>query len=155
MSTLYYIWPNGDQTYMKLIRRRASKLYPDGFTLLGSKFHPVGDFDSEDAKLPSEPLRIYKTKNGYRVFFINRFNPDLNSMFDELKAMGGDPFYSKCGKERGFYACRISPKSLVLTDRVAVTHLIRQTGEALPEWENFIQYHDVATNAFDLDAPLF
>lgn len=147
-------WPADDTAYMKLIYKLPTPKYPNGFHLLGSRIHPVGDFDTDTARLPDEPLRIYKTAHGYRVFFTGRYNPDLDSMCDELLEMGGDPQYSKFVKMRGYYGCRVDPKTQSNSDGIAVTRFLSETAPALPEWSEFIQTHDRMTNAFDLSAIL-
>ena len=150
----FYTWPKSDTSYMKVIRKLPNERYPKGFHLMGSRYHPIGDFDEPGVLLPAESLRIYKTIHGYRVFFTNRYNVDIDSMFDELDALGGDPLYSKYGRRRGYFACRIEPKSEVYGDRYAIAHLLEQTGKPLPEWAHFIKMHDQACNATELDAPL-
>jgi hypothetical protein len=143
----FFIWPDEDTAYMKLIWRYPSKKYPSGFHVLGSRYHPVGDFDRPDVLLPRESLRIYETRNGFRVFFTGRFNTNLDSMFDELDQLGGDPLYSKYARQRRYYACRVDPKTNPAPDPWSVCRLVEQVGEPLPEWREFIEFHDAQTNA--------
>lgn len=144
----FYIWPDGDTTYMKMIWKHPTKKYPSGFHILGSRYHPIGDFDRPDVLLPRESLRIYETRNGFRVFFTGRYNVDLDSMFDELDSMGGDPLYSKFARQRRYFASRVEPKELPAPEPWSVTRLVEQTGEPLPEWIKFIEKHDQLTNAY-------
>jgi hypothetical protein len=143
----FFVWPDEDTSYVKLILKQPTKKYPAGFHLLGTRYHPIGDFDREDVKLPNEPMRIYKTRNGFRVFFTGRYDVNLDSMFDELDAMGGDPLYSKYARMRRYYACRIEPKFPPAPTNFSITRLVAETGPCLPEWREFIKIHDEATNA--------
>ena len=77
-NTQFYVWPESDQSYMKLIWKYPTQKYPGGFHVLGSRYHPVGDFDRPDIRLPNEPLRIYETQHGFRVFFTGRYDVDLD-----------------------------------------------------------------------------
>jgi hypothetical protein len=150
----FFVWPDEDTSYVKLIYKHPTKKYPFGFRIFGTKYHPIGDFDSQDIRLPNESMRIYQTLNGYRVFFTDRFNVDINSMFDELDAMGGDPSYSKYARIRKYYACRIEPKTQNPPPNFSVARLIDVTGPSLPEWERFIEMHDQACNALDMSSVL-
>ena len=143
----FFVWPDEDTSYVKLIWKHPTEKYPAGFHLLGTKYHPVGDFDREDVKLPNEPMRIYKTRNGFRVFFTSRHDVNVNSMFDELVALGGDKMYSKYGKMRKYYACRIEPKFPPVPTNFSIARLVAETGPCLPEWREFVKIHDEATNA--------
>lgn len=150
----FFVWPESDTSYMKLIWKFPTKKYRSGFHILGSRYHPVGDFDTPDVVLPGESLRIYETRHGFRVFFTGRYNVDLDSMFDELDAMGGDPLYSKFARQRRYYAMRVEPKELPVPNPHAITRFVEQTGKPLPEWEMLIDYHDKLTNAHDPNAVL-
>jgi hypothetical protein len=143
----FFIWPDEDTSYVKLIWKHPTRKYPSGFHIFGTRYHPIGDFDREDVRLPDEPMRIYETRNGFRVFFTGRYNVNLNSMFDELDAMGGDPLYSKYARMRKYYACRIEPKSRPAPAHFSIARLLNETGPCLPEWRKFIEMHDQATNA--------
>lgn len=143
----FYVWPDGDTSYMKLVWKHPTPKYPDGFHVLGSRYHPVGDFDRPDILLPGESLRIYETRNGFRVFFTGRYNVDRDAMFDELDAMGGDRLYSKYARRRRYYAMRVEPKRLPAPVPFAIARFVRQTGTPLPEWERLIARHDELTNA--------
>lgn len=147
----FYVWPEDDTSYMKLIWKHPTKKYPSGFHILGSRYHPVGDFDRPDIRLPDEPMRIYQTRHGYRVFFTGRYNTNINSMFDELDALGGDPLYSKFARQRRYFACRIEPKEMPAPEPWSICRLVGENGGPLPEWEKFIAYHDQATNALAPD----
>jgi hypothetical protein len=150
----FFIWPDEDTSYMKMIWRYPSKKYTNGFHILGSRYHPVGDFDREDIMMPNEPLRIYKTRNGFRVFFTGRYNVNVDSMFDELDSLGGDPLYSKYARVRRYYACRVEPKFAPVPENFSVTRLLEETGPCLPEWRKFIETHDEITNALAPDTVL-
>lgn len=150
----FYVWPEEDTSYMKVVWKHPTKKYPHGFHVLGSRYHPVGDFDRPDILLPSESLRIYETRNGFRVFFTGRYNVDRDSMFDELDRMGGDKLYSKYARRRRYFAMRIEPKSYPAPTPFAVARFVEQTGTPLPEWERLIEYHDSAVNAHDPNAVL-
>lgn len=145
----FYVWPDEDTSYMKMIWKHPTKKYPSGFHILGSRYHPVGDFDRPDILLPSESLRIYETRNGFRVFFTGRYNVNLDSMFNELDAMGGDPLYSKFARQRKYFAMRVEPKSLPAPTPFSIARFVEQTGSPLPEWERLIDYHDQLVNAHD------
>lgn len=144
----FYVWPEDDTSYMKMIWKHPTKKYPSGFHILGSRYHPIGDFDRPDVLLPRESLRIYETRNGFRVFFTGRYNVSLDAMFDELDEMGGDPLYSKFARQRRYFASRVEPKELPAPEPWSVTRLVEQTGEPLPEWVKFIERHDRLTNAY-------
>jgi len=150
----FYVWPEEDHSYMKVVWKHPTKKYPYGFRILGSRFHPVGDFDRPDIMLPGESLRIYETRNGFRVFFTGRYNVDRDAMFDELDAMGGDPWYSKFARQRRYFAMRIEPTMLPVPTPFAIARLVGQAGTPLPEWERLIEYHDQAVNALDPHAVL-
>lgn len=143
----FYVWPESDTSYMKLVWKQPTKKYPSGFHVLGSRYHPVGDFDRSDIRLPNESVRVYETRHGFRVFFTGRYNPDLDAMFDELDALGGDPLYSKYARRRRYYASRVEPKELPCPSPWSVCRLLEQVGTPLPEWEKFIEFHDQRTNA--------
>lgn len=149
-----FVWPDEDTSYMKLIWKFPTKKYKSGFHILGSRYHPVGDFDRPDVLLPDESLRIYETRNGFRVFFTGRYNVDLNSFFDEVDAMGGDPLYSRFARQRKYFAMRLEPKELPVPEPHAVTRFIEQTAPPLPEWQKLIDFHDQITNAHDPNAIL-
>ena len=153
-SQKFFIWPEPDNSYMKVIWKSPTQKYPHGFNVLGSRYHPIGDFDSTTAVLPNEPLRIYKTQKGFRVFFTGRYDVDRDSMFDELDARGGDRLYSRFGKTRGYFSSRLQPKSLPTPSNYAVARFLYDTGEARPEWKQLIEYHDSVTNAYSPDAIL-
>lgn len=150
----FFVWPDEDTAYMKMIWKYPTKKYPQGFHILGSRYHPVGDFDRDDIMMPNEPMRIYKTRNGFRVFFTGRYNVNMDSMFDELDDLGGDPLYSKYARVRRYYACRVEPKFLPVPENFSVTRLIGKTGSCLQEWERFIETHDELTNALSTDTVL-
>lgn len=150
----FFIWPESDTSYMKIIWKGPTDKYPYGFNVLGSRYHPIGDFDSPTARLPDEPLRIYQTQNGFRVFFTGRYDVDRDSMFDELDVMGGDILYSRFGKKRGYYSSRLQPKNPPAPENYAVTRFLSETGPALPQWQQLIEYHDFVTNAHSPDAIL-
>ena len=150
----FFIWPESDTSYMKIIWKGPTDKYPHGFHVLGSRYHPIGDFDSPNARLPDEPLRIYQTRNGFRVFFIGRYDVDRDSMFDELDAMGGDRLYSRFGKKRGYYSSRIEPKDLPAPQNYSVARFLFESGTAVPQWQQLIEYHDFVTNANSPDAVL-
>lgn len=150
----FFVWPESDTSYMKMIWKFPTRKYPSGFHILGSRYHPVGDFDRPDVSLPDESLRIYETRHGYRVFFTGRYNVNLDSMFDELDAMGGDPLYSKFARQRRYFAMRVEPKDQPAPSPFAIARLVEQTGEPLPEWKRMIEYHDALVNAFDSSAVL-
>jgi hypothetical protein len=150
----FFVWPDNDYSYMKMIWKQPTRKYPDGFHVLGSRFHPIGDFDNPNVMLPDEPMRIYKTQKGFRVFFTGRYDVDRNAMFDELDAMGGDKLYSKFARFRRYFASRVEPKSLPAPDGYAVTQFLEETGSARPEWKDLIETHDRLTNAYAPDAIL-
>jgi hypothetical protein len=150
----FFVWPDGDDSDVKLIWKHPTPKYPRGFHVLGSKKHPIGDFDREDVLLPDEPLRIYKTMNGYRVFFTGRYKPDVNAMFDELDSLGGDPLYSKYARMRRYFAVRIEPKCVPPTDNYAIAKLVAEQGDTHPGWMRFIDIHDQLCNSNDPDAVL-
>lgn len=145
----YFVWPDGDTSYMKMVFRYPDEKYPGGFHVLGSRYHPVGDFDDPGVVLPAESLRIYKTANGWRVFFTGRHNVDVNSMFDELDAMGGDKLYSLYGRRKKYFAMRVEPKTPHPPGNWGVTRLLEQTGTPRPEWEKLIAEHDRLTRALE------
>lgn len=146
-SNKFYVWPEDDTSYMKLIWKHPTAKYPSGFHVLGSRYHPVGDFDRPDIMLPRESVRIYETRNGFRVFFTGRYNVPLDPMFDELDQMGGDRLYSKYARKRRYFAMRVEPKSRPTGYPFAVARLVDQVGAPLPEWEELISYHDQLVNA--------
>ena len=148
------IWPDEDTSYMKIIWKNPTENHPYGFHVLGTRYHPIGDFDSPDAILPNEPLRIYQTRNGFRVFFTGRYNVDRDAMFDELIGMGGDERYSKFGKNRRYFASRIEPKNFPTPENYAVARFVSESFQALPEWKELIEYHDAMTNAHSQDSIL-
>ena len=150
----FFTWPDEDTSYMKMIWKSPTRKYPHGFHVLGSRYHPIGDFDSPNALLPNEPMRIYQTKNGFRVFFTGRYNVNRDAMFEELDAMGGDKLYSKLARTRRYFASRVEPKNLPAPDNYSVTRFLEETGPARPEWKDFIEYHDQLTNAYSLDSIL-
>jgi hypothetical protein len=150
----FFTWPDEDTSYMKMIWKSPTLKYPSGFHVLGTRYHPIGDFDHPDVMLPDEPMRIYQTRNGYRVFFTGRYDVDRDAMFQELDAMGGDRLYSKLARTRRYFASRVEPKQLPAPDNYAITRLVAETGPARSEWREFIDYHDQLTNAHSPDAVL-
>lgn len=150
----FFVWPDDDYSYVKLIWKHPTPKYPQGFHVLGTRFHPIGDFDREDVRLPDEPLRIYKTLNGWRVFFTGRYNVDVNSMFDELDALGGDPLYSKYARMRKYFAMRIEPKVVPTPFPGSIAKLVEAQGTPHPEWERLIEIHDQLVNAHDPNSVL-
>lgn len=150
----YYVWPDDDFTYVKMIRKHGTNKYPHGFRILGTRFHPVGDFDRDDVRLPDEPLRIYKTMHGWRVFFTGRYNVDLDRTLDEFDSMGGDPVYSEYARLRKYFAMRIDPKVIPAPYPSAVARFVGETGEPRPEWMKLISMHDRLVNAHDPTAIL-
>lgn len=148
-----FIWPDWDDSQYKIIYRNRDGFY-GGFRLIGTKFHPVGDFDGEKPFIPDEPYRLYKTQKGYRGFFTGRYAPDLDATLEEMKAMGADPLYVKyCGRKR-YYAMRVDPKFLDPSSRIGVARLVFSQGTPLPEWDKIIALHDEMTNANDKLATL-
>lgn len=145
----YFVWPDGDTSYMKMVFRFPSEQYPHGFHVLGSRYHPVGDFDDPGVTLPAESLRIYKTAHGWRVFFTDRYDVNVGSMFDELDAMGGDKLYSRYGRRKKYFAMRVEPKTRPAPPNWAVTSLLEQTGRIRPEWARLIAEHDTRTRALE------
>jgi len=150
----FYIWPDEDTSYVKLIWKYPTPKYPHGFHILGTRYHPIGDFDRDDISLPDEPMRIYKTMNGWRVFFTGRHNVDVNTMFDELDTLGGDPLYSKYARKRRYFAVRVEPKMVPTPSPSSVALLMGENGKPLPEWEKFIAMHDEMVNAHATDSVL-
>lgn len=143
----FFVWPESDNSYMKVVWKYPTKKYASGFHVLGSRYHPVGDFDRPDVQLPDESLRIYETRNGFRVFFTGRYNVPFNPMLDELDALGGDRMYSRFARQRRYYASRLDPKELPAPEPWSVTRFVQQIGTPLPEWSDFIAFHDERTNA--------
>jgi len=150
----FFVWPEDDTSYMKMVWKSPTPKYPYGFHVLGSRYHPIGDFDHPNAMLPDEPMRIYQTRHGYRVFFTGRYDVDRDSMFDELVAMGGDRLYSKLGRTRRYFTARVEPKELPAPNHYAIVRLLVETAPARPEWKDYIEYHDQLTNAHSPDAEL-
>jgi len=153
-SPRYFVWPEHDRSYMKTIFRHPSTQYPHGFHVLGSRFHPIGDFDNPGVHLPAEPLRIYRTAHGWRVFFIGRHDVNVDDMFDELDALGGDPLYSRYGRKKRYFAMRVDPKTHPVPPNWAVTSLVEQTGPLRPEWERLVSRHDALTRALEKNTVL-
>mgnify|MGYP006274870187 CR=1 FL=1 len=145
----YFVWPDDDTSYMKMVFRYPDERYPAGFHVLGSRYHPVGDFDDPGVKLPKESLRIYKTAHGWRVFFTDRYNVNVSSMFDELDSLGGDKLYSRYGRRKKYFAMRVDPKVPTPPKNWAVTKLIEQVGTPRPEWQSLISEHDRLTRALE------
>ena len=153
----YYIWPDEDKSYYKLIWRYPCERY-DGFHVLGTRYHPIGDFDGEEfPHLPDEPARVYRTRKGFRVMYVGRITDsrdELMRMFDVMDEMGGDKLYTKYARKRGYYAARLEPKYPSPKVVNSVARLIFQQGDTHPQWEKLIQIHDSWTHPFDLNSVL-
>jgi hypothetical protein len=142
----FYIWPEDDYSSYKILDRKPDK-YWGGFAILGTRFHPIGDFDTDEFVVPDEPCRIYQTRKGYRIFFTGRYAPDLDLMLDELIERGGDPLYSKYCRKKRYYAARLDPKYESLTGNPCVTRLVMAQGTPLEPWNEIISLHDDWTGA--------
>lgn len=145
-----YQWPPWDDSYMKLILKE--KQGGNSFRLIGTRLLPVGDFDGDGhaMSLPDEPARIYRTRNGYRVFFTGRYGEPPGQFLESLLPLGCDPMYVKICQKRGFYSMRVDPKEPVEPFLpVSVTRLVAQFGIILPEWQRLISVHDGMTRALD------
>ena len=153
----YYIWPDEDRSYYKLIWRYPCERY-DGFHVLGSRFHPFGDFDGEEfPHLPDESVRVYRTRGGYRVLYTDRITDTrdkMMSMFDTLDELGGDKLYTKYARKRGYFAARLEPKYPSPKVRNSVARLVFHQGEPLPQWEKIIELHDSWVHPFDINSVL-
>lgn len=143
-----YIWPEGDTSAYKFIYRDPDNHY-SGFRIIGTRYHPVADFDEEGFVIPDEPFRLYKTQKGYRGFFVGRYAPDLDSMLDEMVMRGADPIYAKYCRRKRYYAMRIDPKYPDPKSNLSVARLVMSQGEPLPEWGEIIDLHDRFTNAHE------
>ena len=143
----FHLWEPGDDAYMKMILRELGngKTYRN----LGTRLHPIGDFDSPGARIPGEPARVYRTARGLRVFFIGRYGEPPGDFLESLVDLGCDPLYSKMCRQRGYYAARVDPKIPGYPGNTAVTALVGQTGEAHPGWDRFIRFHDELTRALE------
>ena len=144
-----FVWPAGDNDYMKIILKEK----PNGhsFRLIGTRLHPIGDFDDgHGMTLPDEPARIYRTRNGHRVFFTGRHGEPPGEFLGNLVAHGCDPRYAEICRKRGFYAVRVDPKEPASDFApFAVTRLLGQSGIILPEWQRLIAVHVAMTRALD------
>lgn len=140
-----FVWPPGDGDYMKIILKEKR----DGsrFRILGSRVHPMGDFDTPGLPGFSEPTRVYRTSKGWRIFFTGRYGEPPGAFLRELADAGGDPIYARACQERGYYSARLDPKIPVSGMGFSVCHLTAQEGSVLPEWERLIAVHDEITNA--------
>ena len=143
----FHFWDTGDDAYMKLILRERDS--GQTYRILGTRLHPIGDFDSPGARIPGEPARVYRTARGLRVFFIGRYGEHPGQFLESLVPFGCDPVYSKLCRERGFYAVRVDPKTPGYPGNTAVAALVGQTGEAHPGWDRFIRFHDELTRALE------
>lgn len=142
-----YVWEPSDSDYFKIILKE--KPPHTRFRLIGTRQHPVGDFDGELVSLPDEPVRVYRTRNGNRVFFTGRYGEPPGDFLQSLVAHGCDPLYANICRERGFYAMRVDPKEPPPGLGYAVTRFVGQWGGVLPAWEKLIAVHDSMTHAHD------
>lgn len=153
----YFIWPDEDRSRYKLIWRYPCERY-DGFHVLGTRFHPIGDFDGEDPPpVPNEPYRLYRTRGGYRVLYTGRVTLDRKNMmetFDILDEMGGDKLYTKYARKRGYFAARLEPKYPSPKVVNSVARLVAYEGTPHPEWEDIIRLHDSWVHPYDRHAVL-
>jgi len=119
-------------------------------------------------------LRIYKTKNGYRIFITNKkfeIPKDRKILIKYCKELSADVRYINALNIYFLNAfnTRISPKYLSKSDSgydintffkkyeeyqnksESVTRYIKSIGdgEILPEFETFIDEHDLFTKSFD------
>jgi hypothetical protein len=143
-----YIWPDWDMSPYKFIYRKPDNSY-GGFRIIGTRFHPVADFDGGEFMIPDEPFRLYRTQKGYRGFFTGRYAPDIDLMLDEMVARGADPVYAKYCRLKRYYAMRIDPKYPDRRPNFSVTQFVMEQGHSLPEWEEIINLHDRLTNAHE------
>lgn len=103
-----------------------------------SKDLPIGDFDGDRPKI-GEPHRLYKTLHGYRVFYTDRWRPDIRVMMRQMAADGADNRYVDIGLRVGFYAARITLKN---HEGECATSLITEVGPRFNKWDNLIKVHD-------------
>ena len=151
MAIEWYVWPDEDSSFYKIIHKPAGKMW-GAFDVIGSKIHPMGDFDNGIVPNLNEPHRVYQTRKGYRVFYTGRYNPPFLPTLHEMWDQGADKSYLKNAKYRKYYAARVSPK---YTDDLvnnpgssySIVKLVYDTGEAHPGWTDFIAAHDELTNA--------
>lgn len=109
---------------------------------------PIGDFDTSTPPKIEEPHRLYKTNKGFRVFYINRYKPDLYWMLDKILEDGADASYVKVCKKTGMYVARLDPKQIKRSGEYAVCKFLFQDGIGKSEWKEFIQVHDEWTKAY-------
>ena len=106
-----------------------------------SKDLPIGDFDGQRPTI-GEPHRLYKTLNGYRVFYTDRWRPDIGVMMRQMAADGADSQYMNISLRDGFYAARITLKD---PEGECATSLITEVGPRFNKWDNLIRLHDELT----------
>lgn len=124
-------------------------------------------------------LRIYQTQNGYRVFITNKkfeVSKDKKTIIKYCKEMSADIRYINAlnGYMLNAFNARISPKYLsrlkfpydintffkkyeeYQNKLESITRYITSIGnsEILPEFENFINEHDLFTKAFNKNSIL-
>lgn len=107
-----------------------------------SKDLPIGDFDGDRPKI-GEPHRLYKTLNGYRVFYTDRWRPDIRVMMRQMAADGADSQYVNISLQDGFYGARITLKDY---NGECATSLITEVGPRFNKWDNLIKVHDELTS---------
>lgn len=141
------IWEDGDPKEYKIIPNpnpNPKKI----FNVLITKNLPIGDFDDEQLGHPLDGYRLYKTKNGWRVFYTSIYTNKLFETLDFMESLGADSRYVKYSKERGFYVARVEPKNNKNNFVFAVTKFMHQHGKILPQWDECINIHDKLTKAF-------
>lgn len=128
---------------------RAGNRKSGYYHVIGSRVLPIGDFDGGRPEL-DEPSRVYRTKNGWRAFYIGRFAPDLSRMLKKIVSDGSDPRYARSAKAIGFYTARLEPKGLAKSQELCPsksTQFLFENGERNPAWDEFIAIHDLWTSA--------
>ena len=133
------IWEDGDPKEYKVTPNITPKY---NFKILITKNLPIGDFDDGQLGHPLEGYRIYKTKNGWRVFYTSIYTNKIFEILDLMESLGCDIRYVKYSKERGFYAARVEPKNNEREMEFSVARLISQHGKILPQWVECIEMHD-------------
>jgi len=106
-----------------------------------SKDLPIGDFDGQRPTI-GEPHRLYKTLNGYRVFYTDRWRPNISVMMRQMTADGADYQYTNIVPRLGFYSTRITPKD---PKGECAASLITEVGPRFNKWDNLIRLHDELT----------
>ena len=143
MAVLQNYWQDGDATPYRIIDEYPRR----AFKIVGSQIFPIADFDKGRPNL-SEPSRVYKTANGWRIFYTGRFNPNLDEMLQVMLSDGCDPLYVKFAKKRRYYSSRIEPK--IRAERgltSSVTRFVEEQGTRNSAWDEFIAFFDERTGA--------